>query len=208
MRAPRLILGILLVPILIFALGETAPAFAQIGGPPAPPSITLAPAPQAPTTPPPGATLQPLATPTPQSALPGLAPAPTVIGATPAPTPSVFRCSCYGIGSGTQWVGTVQASTTLDAQQSAEGQCIGTLASKNPRSPYIPRPGFGFSGSSAFPQVGSDTIPGDVFNPTAGVAVPSGSTTGSTQQLGASLTRQRIYGTRSGMQVCGHCACD
>src|SRR5438552_13307959 len=78
---------------------------AQIGGPPGPPS---APAPAGrsatglqPLAPLPAAAplLSPGTAPT-TGALPQLAPAPRVVQGSPAPPQSVFRCSCFGNGTG------------------------------------------------------------------------------------------------------------
>jgi hypothetical protein len=203
MSVSKLILGLLLAPLLGLALGQASPALAQIGGPAGPP------APPPPVAPPPSVQVQPLAMPTPASALPNLAPAPTVVGPMAAATPRAFQCSCSGTGSPTQWVGTVQASNALLAGQAAQNQCIGYLAGRNPGLPEVGIPQFGFSASGQFPNVGPNSIPGDVYNPTAGVSLPPGLLSGQSVAIGQALARLRQYGPQiGGRLICRPCACN
>ncbi len=208
MSVSKRTLGLLLAPILALALGQASPAMAQIGGPPGPPTPPLAPVPPPNVTPPAPVQLQPLAMPTPASALPALAPAPTVVSPMAAPTPRPFRCSCSGTGSDTQWVGVVQASNALLADQAAQGVCIGYLASINPGSPAIGSAPFGFGTTGPFPTTGANTIPGDVYNPTAGVTLPPGLLPGQNVALGQTLARLRQYGATTGRLICRPCACN
>jgi hypothetical protein len=209
MSVARVIRSLLLAPLLAIVFCYASPVFAQIGGPPGPPTPPLQPLPPPNVTPPAPVQLQPLPVPTPASPLPALAPAPTVVGpiATPTP-PRAFRCSCSGTGSGTQWVGVVQASNALLAGQAAQGVCIGYLASRNPGSPAIGTTPFGFSATGPFPPMGPNTIPGDVYNPTAGVTLPPGLLPGQAVPLGQTLARLRQYGATTGQLICRPCTCN
>ncbi|MGH7813607.1 MAG: hypothetical protein ACREQI_06345 [Candidatus Binataceae bacterium] len=94
-------------------------------------------------------------------ALPALAPAPgTQALAAPAAqaTPRMFRCSCWGPGFPTSWVGTVAAQSYILARNAATGQCAGYRIKANARSPYIPpAPANSFGG-------GATTFNGTAFN--------------------------------------------
>ena len=98
------------------------------------------------------------------SALPQLAPAPAIVRAAPASTPGVFRCSCFGLGSGTRWIGEVTAPNFTQASQSAQAQCTSLLFNENPPSPYIPPPGSNFTTRSGYPPVNPNLPPGNVFS--------------------------------------------
>ena len=114
--------------------------------------------PAAPAAPAPGA---PVALST-TSALPQLAPAPVVVQAAAPAQPGTFRCSCFGIGTGTRWVGVVQAMNFTQADAAAEGQCVNFLMNDTQGSPYLPLGGSGFTTRSPFPAVNPNIPPGDV----------------------------------------------
>lgn len=185
------------------AIGD-APALAQIGRPPGAPSAPLPPPP-----PPPGA--QPQAAPagaapaapgapaavSTTGALPQLAPAPRVVQAPQAvQSPQVFRCSCFGVGLGTQWVGTVQSMSYTLADQSARQQCIAFNLNANPPSSYIPPQSSSLAGTSPYPVVSPYAAPGNVLNPYRGITPQPGGISASTlQQLAIS-------------GFCSRCACN
>ena len=130
-----------------------------------------------------------------QVALPVLNPAPAIVsGNPPLPLQSVFRCSCFGTGLGTQWIGQVQAANYISASQTARGQCVAYVRNASgASSPYIPQAsGFSF-GRSVFPSVNPNLAPGDVIsaprNPVA------------TEASAAS-----VIAAQSGF--CGRCACN
>lgn len=182
--------------MLSFAPCASGPALAQIGGPPGAPSAPLNPPP-----PPPGAAAQavpgaPAATST-TGALPQLAPAPRVVQAPQAiASAQVFRCSCFGTGLGTQWVGVVQSSSYTLADQSAQMQCLAYNLNTNVGSPYIQTPGFGFT-KSPYPAVNPNVPPGSVINPYAGGLTPPPGffLPGSVQRFGLTA-------------FCSRCACN
>lgn len=128
------------------------------------------------------------------SALPQLAPAPAIVRAFAAPTPGVFRCSCFGLGSGTRWIGEVTAPTFTQASQSAQAQCTSLLFKENPPSAFIPPGNSGFSTGNGFPAVNPNLPPGNVVRQTG--------TTVFTERSAASS------GTLSASVYCSRCACD
>ena len=100
------------------------------------------------------------------SALPQLAPAPVIVQSTfPAPQ-QTFRCSCFGIGTGTRWVGVVQAGNFTQADAVAQGQCVNYLLNSNEPSPYLALGGSGFTTRSPFPAVNPNIAPGNVTSRT------------------------------------------
>lgn len=205
MSVSRVIFGILIAPILVLALGRATTVFAQVSAPVGPPAPPLPPVPPPAVTAPPPVQLTPLPTPTPVSALPALAPAPTVVGPIATPTPREFRCSCSGTGTNAQWVGMVQASNPLLADQSAQGMCLGYLAGKYPTAPGISPP----NSTVEPPTIGLNSIPGDVYNPSAGLSLPPGLLSGGTVAIGQSLARVRQYGSQIGGRLfCRPCACN
>jgi hypothetical protein len=179
-RWPRIVISIALATFAAFEIGaavrETS-ALAQLNpapvvvpgtssgasAPPVTPLTSLAlPAasPAAATTAAPGAPAA-LAT---AAALPVLQPAPIVIAAVPTAVPqSIYRCSCFGVGIGVQWIGQVQATSYVGASQSAQGQCSSFVkATTGAQSPYISPPGGISVGRNVFPGVNPNLAPGDV----------------------------------------------
>jgi len=101
-----------------------------------------------------------------QVALPVLNPAPAVVaGNPPMALQSTFRCSCFGTGLGVQWIGQVEATSYVGANQAAQGQCLAfNRNTSGASSPYIAQAG-GFSfGRTVFPNVNPNLAPGDVVS--------------------------------------------
>lgn len=99
------------------------------------------------------------------AALPVLQPAPVVVAVPTAAVQSVYRCSCFGVGIGVQWVGQVQATSYIGASQSAQGQCSSFVRTTNgTQSPYISPPGGISFGRSPYPSVNPNLAPGNVVS--------------------------------------------
>lgn len=187
----RLVVTVLILVALISLApgvsGLGSSALAQVGAPPGTPAAPVSPLPA-----PAGA---PVATST-TGALPQLAPAPGVVQAAPQASPQVFRCSCFGNGIGTQWIGTVQASSYTLADQSAQSQCLAFHLDRNPGSPYIP-PSASSATKSPYPTVNPNAPPGTVINPYAGgLTAPPGTF------LPANVQRFSLNA------FCSRCACN
>ncbi|HVN29218.1 MAG TPA: hypothetical protein VMT64_12055, partial [Candidatus Binataceae bacterium] len=130
------------------------------------------------------------------SALPVLNPAPGIIFSSApalANAQTVYRCSCFGTGLATEWVGQVQATSFLSADQAASAQCSATVQVPRTQSPYINPPGGISLGRSPFPNANPNIPPGDV------VSAPANPV--STEATAASL----IF-ARAGF--CSRCACN
>src|SRR5271154_6497204 len=54
----------------------------------------------------------------------------------PTPSPRLFNCSCFTTPSGTEWAGTVTASSYSEASLTAAGDCVIYLTS-TPQSTFI-----------------------------------------------------------------------
>ncbi|HXN85061.1 MAG TPA: hypothetical protein VN867_03270 [Candidatus Binataceae bacterium] len=178
-RLPRFIVIALMLPMILAAreVERKSLALAQVILNPAPstvspssgaPVTTLSPlapaaaAPAAAASPAAAAPGAPAALST-TSALPVLNPAPMVIGAQPTPVPqTIFRCSCFGVGLGAQWIGQVSSSSFTMASQAAKGQCSSYMANTNVGSPYIVPPGAPTIGRSVYPGVNPNFAPGNV----------------------------------------------
>lgn len=128
------------------------------------------------------------------SALPQLAPAPIVVQSAPPAQPQTFRCSCFGLGTGTRWIGVVSAATFTQADQAAQGQCVNYLISANEPSPYLPLRGTAFTTTSPFPNVNPNIAMGSV--------VTRSSITSQTQVSNATL------GSLTVANYCTRCACN
>lgn len=128
--------------------------------------------------------------------MPQLAPAPRVVQAPQAiASAQVFRCSCFGTGLGTQWIGVVQSSSYTLADRSAQQQCIAYNLNANPPSPYIAPPTSSFS-TNPYPAVNPNGAPGNVVNQFRGITPQPGAISGAT------LQRLALAG------LCSRCACN
>ncbi len=128
------------------------------------------------------------------TALPQLAPAPKVVASAPAAQPQTFRCSCFGVGTGTRWIGTVAAPSFTQADQAAQGQCVNYLLTANEPSPYLPLSGAAFTTRSPYPNVNPNIALGSVVTRT--------SVTSQTQVSAATL------GSLTVANYCSRCACN
>jgi len=123
-----------------------------------------------------------------------LNPAPVVVSsAALAPAQSEFRCSCFGTGLGTQWVGQVQATSFVSASQAASGQCAAYVKGTATSSPYINPPGGASFGRSPFPTVNPNLAPGNV------VAVPR-------SPVNNQAAASSVVAAQAG--YCARCACN
>lgn len=190
----RLAIVVLIMPLMLLATGVCA--LAQIGGPPGAPTAPLAPPPPPPAAPPQAAPGAPAAAAT-TSALPQLAPAPRVVQAPqPAAAAPTFRCSCFGTGLGTQWIGVVQAPSYTLADRSAQSQCVAYNLNGNPPSPFIPQSS-SLATRSAFPVVNPNAAPGSAINAFQGQTLAPGTT--------QPATLQRLVVAE---ELCSRCACN
>jgi hypothetical protein len=159
--------------------------------PPGPPPLTRPSVPILPGAPSqlisvPGVVATPLLTPV---------PVPTAL---PTPAPRLFNCSCYTTTSGTQWSGTVTASSYSAARSTASGACFSYITS-TPQSPFIPpgqSPGLGNS------NIGSSTS-NPISSSSSGVATLPGTTT--SNSLANALKNSPAL---SGQTECNVCACN
>jgi hypothetical protein len=134
-------------------------------------------------------------------ATPLLTPVP-IPTAQPTPAPRLFNCSCYTTTSGTQWSGTVTASSYFAARSAASGACFSYITS-TPQSPFIPpgqSPGLG---NSNLGNIGSSTS-----NPTSSTSssisgLPPGTTT-SNSPANALKNSPAL----TGQTECNVCACN
>jgi len=182
--------------LMALALAALAgPARAQVPAPPpGPPPLTRPSVPILPGMPTqlisvPGVVATPLLTPV---------PIPT---AQPTPGPRLFNCSCYTTASGTQWAGTVTASSYSAAQSAATGACVNYLTS-TPQSPFIPpgqSPGLGVTNTSPS-NVTSATSP---TSPTSSTSEPPG-----TETSASPATALKNSPTQTGLGACNVCACN
>jgi hypothetical protein len=167
-------------------------AHAQVPAPPpGPPSLTQPSVPNLPGAPSqlvsvPGVVATPLLTPV---------PVPTAL---PTPAARLFNCSCFTTASGTQWAGTVTASSYSAARSAATGACINYLTS-TPQSPFIPpgqSPGLGGTSTSS-----TGVTSGTASNSTAGQ--PPGTGTSNSP-----VTALKNSPTQTGQGTCNVCACN
>ena len=188
----RLAIILLIMPLIL--LGAGAYAFAQIGGPPGAPTAPLTPPPPPPQSAPQAVPGAPAAAAT-TGVLPQLAPAPRVVQEAQQQAPQTFRCSCFGTGLGTRWVGVVQAPSYTLADQSAQSQCVAFNLKKNPPSPFIPQ-NSSLATRSSFPVVNPNAAPGNAINAFTGQTLAPGTT--SPESL------QRLVFAN----LCARCACN
>jgi hypothetical protein len=128
------------------------------------------------------------------TALPQLAPAPRIVQSAPPPPPQTFRCSCFGVGSSTRWIGVVVAASFTQADGAAQAQCVNHLLNSNEPSPYLPLNAGGFSTRTGYPPVNPNLPPGNVV-----------SRTGTTAQTEISAAAS---GTLTVASYCQRCACN
>lgn len=181
------------VMVMALALAALAAvARAQVPAPPpGPPPLTRPSVPILPGAPSelvsvPGVVATPLLTPV---------PVPTALS---TPGPRLFNCSCFTTASGTQWAGTVTASSYSAARSAATGACANYLTS-TPQSPFIPpgqSPGLSGTGTSS-----SSVTAGTASNSSAGQ--PPGTGTSNSP-----VTALKNSPTQTGLGACNVCACN
>jgi hypothetical protein len=172
--------------------------------PPGPPPLTRPSVPTLPGAPSqltsvPGAVATPLLTPAP------------VLTASPTPAARLFNCSCFATTSGTEWAGTVAASSYTAASSAATSACINYITS-TPQSPYIPpgqSPGLSgtnnqSSGTQSSGTQSSGTTPGSTSGTSSSIGLPPGVGTSSNSPYGALKNEPSLTGQR----ICNVCACN
>jgi hypothetical protein len=130
-------------------------------------------------------------------ATPLLTPVP-IPTAQPTPGPRLFNCSCFTTASGTQWAGTVTASSYSAARSEATGACVSYLTS-TPQSPFIP-PGQS-PGLSGTRTSSSNVTSGTSSNSSAGQ--PPGA--GTSNSPATALKNSPL---QTGLGACNVCACN
>jgi len=181
---------------MILALAALAGvANAQVPAPPpGPPPLTQPSVPILPGAPSqltsvPGVVATPLLTPV---------PIPTAL---PTPAPRLFNCSCYTTAPGTQWSGTVTASSYFAARSAASGACSAYVTSA-PQSPFIP-PGQSPGLSNApTTTAGSSSTTSTTSSSSSNAGLPA--TSSSNAPAGTLKTSPSL----TGQTICNVCACN
>jgi len=119
----------------------------------------------------------------------------------PTPSPRLFNCTCFTNASGTQWAGTVTASSYSTAISAAGGACISYLTS-TPQSPFI-QPGQS-PGLSSLNTSSSTTASGSSSESsnTSASAIPG------TGASNSPVTALKNSPTLTGQSSCNVCACN
>ena len=138
--------------------------------------------------PPPAAPAQ-LPAPVTTAIAPILAPLPALPTASPTPSLRAFNCSCFGRGTGTHWMGAVNAPGYFAARQSAVGACLSYNERREPQSP--------FRNTSA--ATGATT---------AVPILPGADLPASAAQLAQRLPGTLNFSTPEQLQLCSNCVCD
>ncbi|MGH8014310.1 MAG: hypothetical protein ACREQ4_17610 [Candidatus Binataceae bacterium] len=142
-----------------------------------------------------------LAAPVQPQGLPSLVVAPTPAAPTPTPAVHVFNCSCYGPGTGTHWMGQLQASSFFSARQTATSDCLTYNLDKAPESPFIPPNSIGL-------------LPSTSAMMTSGGAASAAAHTMGLQSVGAAssfplpVSPYTNFSTPAQMQMCSVCTCN
>ena len=137
----------------------------------------------------PGVVATPLATPV------------TIPTMQPTPAPRLFNCSCFTNASGTQWAGTVTASSYSQAASAAAGACAAYLTS-TPQSPYItPGQSPGLSGLDTSSSNGTSSS-GSTSSSSSSSTVPG------TGASNSPVTALKNSPTQTGQGICTVCACN
>jgi hypothetical protein len=123
--------------------------------------------------------------------------------ATPTPTPSahVFNCSCYGPGTGTHWMGQLQASSFFSARQAATSACLTYNLDKAPESPFIPTGVLGLpqapamlGGAGAASRASSRMVGSQPLDAAASASLP--------------VSPYINFSTAAQLQMCSVCTCN
>jgi hypothetical protein len=125
----------------------------------------------------------------------------------PTPSPRLFNCSCFTTSSGTQWAGTVTASSYSVASLTATGACISYLTS-TPQSTFITP---GQSPGLNILETGSSTTTSGASSSTSSTSSTSSSSSSSvTSSSGVTVTGIGLKNspTLTGQTACNVCACN
>jgi hypothetical protein len=123
---------------------------------------------------------------------PPLAPVPAPPTPAPPVTARVFNCSCFGPGSGTHFMGRVQAPSYFGARQAALSACLSFNERREPQPASIRQ-------RASSGQVGSSSalaLPPGFTSPDAAAAA--------SQTLPGGLN----FSTAAQLQACQTCTCD
>jgi len=182
----------IVIAIALMFAAVAAVARAQVPAPPpAPPPLTQPSVPILPGAPSqltsvPGVVATPLLTPV------------AIPTALPTPAPRLFNCSCYTTTSGTQWSGTVTASSYFAARSAASGACFSYITSA-PQSPFIPP---GQSPGLSNSNTGSSTS-NTTSSTSSGAAALPGTTTSNSP-----VNALKNSPSLTGQTECKVCACN
>ena len=145
-RAVKLAVAIIPPALLLIALAATGrmTVYAQVPPPnplTAPRALPTAPA--------------QLAAPVQPQGLPSLVAVQPLPAATPTPSVRAFKCSCYGPGFATNWMGEVIANGYFGARQGAASACLAFNERREPQAPILPPFGTAqaLAGASGLPTV-------------------------------------------------------
>lgn len=120
--------------------------------------------------------------------IPTLAVIPTPAAVATTPGPRVFNCSCYGPGSGTNFVGRVSAASYFAARQSATSACLSYNQTREPASAY------NFANSFAGAALATPPLAGGSLPPDAAAFTP--------------LPGTLNFSSAAQLQRCSRCTCD
>ncbi|MGH7986194.1 MAG: hypothetical protein ACREQX_07915 [Candidatus Binataceae bacterium] len=137
-----------------------------------------------------------LAAPVQPQGLPSLVLAPTPATPTPTPAVHVFNCSCYGPGTGTHWMGQLQASSFFGARQAATSECLTYNLGKAPESPFLPPTSIGLPSAPALltSQSATRSSTGPGVNAASSFPLP--------------ISPYTNFSTAAQMQMCSQCTCN
>ncbi len=123
---------------------------------------------------------------------PPLAPVPSPPPPTPRVTARVFNCSCFGPGSGTHFMGRVQAPSYFGARQAALSACLSFNERREPQPALIRQ-------RASSSQVGSSSA----------LALPPGFTSPDAAATASqTLSGGLNFSTAAQLQACQTCTCD
>jgi hypothetical protein len=133
--------------------------------------------------------------------IPTLAVIPTPAARAAAATPRSFNCSCFGPGSGTSWVGQVDATGYFAARQGAISACLSYNQRKEPASAF--NYASSYAGAAVAAGALSPTLHGAGLPPTLPGAYEPADAAGA-QVLPGTLN----FSSAAQLQRCSRCTCD
>lgn len=120
--------------------------------------------------------------------IPTLAVIPTPVPTATTSGPRVFNCSCYGPGSGTNFVGRVSATSYFTARQGATSACLAYNETREPGSSYD------FASSFAGAALATPALAGGGLPPDAAAFTP--------------LPGTLNFSSSAQLQRCSRCTCN